>query len=427
MKILLVNAPVTVTNEHARLALPLGLAYIGSALMNEGHRVSAIDFNVSGLNLRRVENIVKFEQPDLVGISAMTETYDNALAIARKVKELAPETVVVFGGAHPTILPEEVLAEDAVDYVVVGDGERTIVELVAAIQGEGPALADIPGLAYTDGSQAHVNERRTLQHPDDLPLPARGLFPIEFYQDKFNVLTATGSCPYRCPFCSAAAIWEGRRNARSPKAVVDEIRMLQREYGADYIFFTDDIFTLNRKWVRELLAELKTLEWPTNWGCATRADLVDAELLAEMAEAGCQGIQYGVESGSQQILDTVKHIKKEQVLAAVEAGVGVGLDIVCSFMVPFPEDTPETLRETTEFMAEVVKAGSKLYLNCTCPFPGTYFYEHAEELGITVLPKSWGEFDAKHVVMETKNLSADEIQRTLDTMARDLGLLKSVD
>lgn len=426
MKILLVNAPVTVRNPHARLTPPLGLAYIGSALRPEGHRVSAVDFNVSGLNLVRLTGIIQREHPDVVGISAMTETVTNAYEIARQVKEIAPETVVVMGGAHPTILPLEVLEHAEVDYVVVGDGERAMVELVSALDGSGPELSAIAGLGFKT-PDARVNERGPLLHPDDLLLPARDLFPIDFYQEPFNILTATGSCPFRCPFCSASAIWEGRRNARSPKGVVAELRMLQQEYGTDYVFFSDDIFTLNKKWVYELLEEMKSLDFPMRWGCATRADLVDPELLHAMAAAGCEGIQYGVESGSQQILDTVKHIKKETVLAAVRAAVAEGIDIACSFMVPFPDDTLQTIAETGEFMRELSEGGANLILNFTCPFPGTYFWDHAEELGLTVLPKTWAEYDAKHVVMETRNLSAAQIEAAVDEIVRDLELRKTTE
>lgn len=424
MKILLVNAPVTVSNAHAHLSPPLGLAYIASALRNVGHRVSALDLNVSGLNHSRIAGIIQRERPDVVGISAMTETITNGLAVAQTIKAVAPETIVVMGGAHPTILPFEVLAEDAVDYVVVGDGERSMVELVSALDGDGPDFADIAGLGYKT-PEPHVNKRRALQHPDELLFPARELFPVEFYDEPYNVLTATGSCPYRCPFCSASSVWEGRRNERSPKSVVDELRILQRSSGVDYIFFSDDIFTLHKEWVYSLLEEMKTLDFPMRWGCATRADLVDPELLHAMAAGGCQGIQYGVESGSQRILDTVKHIKRETVLAAVKAAVVEGIEIVCSFMVPFPDDTLETIAETGEFMRELEAAGSNLILNYTCPFPGTYFRDHAAELGLTILAESWDEYDAKHVVMETKNLSAAQIQAAVDDIVRDLGLRKT--
>lgn len=426
MKILLVNAPVTVRNTHARLTPPLGLAYIGSALLAEGHQVSAIDLNVSGLNLSRIAGVIKRERPDMVGISAMTETVTNAYEVARTVKETVAETMVVMGGAHPTIRPLEVLASEDVDYVVVGDGERAMVELVSALSGHGPALSAIRGLGYKT-RELHLNERGQLLHPDALLLPARGLFPIEFYEEPFNILTATGSCPFRCPFCSAAAIWEGRRNARSARAVVEELRVVHDEYGAEYVFFSDDIFTLDKAWVYELLEEMRTLEFRMRWGCATRADLVDHELLHAMAEAGCEGIQYGVESGSQQILDTVKHISKERVLSAVNAAIDEGIEIACSFMVPFPDDTVETIAETGKFMAELGRAGARVILNYTCPFPGTYFADHAEELGLTILPRTWAEYDAKHLVLETRNLSAEQIEEAVGAIVRDLGLQKSED
>jgi radical SAM superfamily enzyme YgiQ (UPF0313 family) len=426
MDVTLVNAPVRLRNEHAKLSPPLGLAYIASALMDAGFSVSAIDFNVSGFNPRRVDSMLAHDKPRIVGISALTETYPQALTIARHIKERSPGTVVVLGGAHPTIMPLAVLAEDdAVDFVVVGPGEPAMVALARnVIHGEG-SLADAPGLGFMDDGAAHVNERAELPHPDELPRPARWIFPTDFYHDKWNVLTATGSCPYRCPFCSASSLWQGRRRMRTPANIAEELTELWCEHVVDEIFFTDDIFTLNRRWVRELLGEIKALEHPVRWGCATRVDLVDAELIAEMAEAGCTGIQFGVESGSQTILDSVKGIEKQQVLEAVSAAVSHGIDTVCSFMVPFPDDTSETLRESLEFMAAVHEAGARIYLSYTCPFPGTAFYEQAAELGLTILTDDWGEFDAKHVVIETRNLAAHEIETTTEAMAASLGMKKS--
>jgi len=426
MDVTLVNAPVRKRNEHARLSPPLGLAYIASALMQDGFSVSAVDFNVSGLNLVRVDSILVNDRPRVVGISAMTETYPQALEIARHIKGRSPETVVVLGGAHPTILPEDVLAEeDAVDFVVAGPGEGAMVALARnVIRGEG-SLAEVPGLGFIEDGGLHVNPRAELGHPDELPRPARWLFPTEFYHDKWNVLTATGSCPYRCPFCSASSLWKGRRRMRSAESIAAEIADLWREHGVDEIFFTDDIFTLNRRWVGELLEALSALAHPVQWGCATRVDLVDAELIRAMADAGCTGIQFGVESGSQTVLDSVKGIEKQQVRDAVSAAVACGIDAVCSFMIPFPEDTPETLQESLEFMAEVHELGARIFLSYTCPFPGTDFYERAEELGLTILTDDWGEFDAKHVVIETRCLSAPQIEATAEAMAAKVGMKRS--
>jgi radical SAM superfamily enzyme YgiQ (UPF0313 family) len=400
------------------------LAYIASVLLAEGHQVSAVDFNVSGLNLRRLNRIVTREAPQIVGISAHTETYPNALAIAHRLKALDPAIAVVMGGPHPTILPQQVLAADAVDFVVVGEGEATMAELAGQLATGATAFREIRGLAYKDGG-IEINDRRQSLHPDDLPYPARDLFPLAFYQDRWNLLTARGSCPFKCPFCSASYIWEGRRRARDPQGVVDEMRWLAETYGAGYIFFADDIFTLDRRWVYALLDRLDDLPYPLAWGCATRVDMVDAELLKDMARAGCRAIQYGVESGCQDILDSVKGIEKEQALAAVRGARAAGIDVASSFMIPFPEDTPETIRETKAFIKQLHSAGSKILISYTTPYPGTRFYQRAGELGIKILASRWDEFDAKHNVLETKYLSAGQIDDLVAELVGELGLLKS--
>jgi radical SAM superfamily enzyme YgiQ (UPF0313 family) len=154
-------------------------------------------------------------------------------------------------------------------------------------------------------------------------------------------------------------------------------------------------------------------------------DQVDEELIAAMAAAGCTGIQFGVESGAQSILDSVKGIDKQQVRDAVSAAVANGIDAVCSFMTPFPEDTRDTLAESFAFMRELHGLGARIYLSYTCPYPGTMFHDHAEELGLTMLTSDWAEFDAKHVVLETRHLSAAEITELAERAAEDLGMRKS--
>lgn len=427
MEIVLFNAPVLVRSPHAGLTLPLGLAYVGAALMEEGYGVSAIDSNVSGLNLKQVANVLAWDKPKIIGISAHTETYSGALEIARYVKNADDRVKIVFGGAHPSIMPERVLGEAAVDYVVIGEGEQTMVELAKfVLEGSGDPAA-IQGLAYkADDGTPIVNPRRRLLSPDELPYPARDLFPIEFYQEKWNILTARGSCPFKCSFCSASHIWEGRRRPRSIPSTIDELKVLIEYYGARHVFFTDDIFTVNKKWVYELLEALSELEYPLTWGCATRVDCVDGKLIKAMAGAGCVGVQYGVESGSQAVLDSVKGIRKEQVLEAVRLSVDAGISVTSSFMIPFPEDTVETLRETKLFIKQVIDEGSEVLMSYTTPYPGTDFYERAQELGLTILTENWDEYDAKHNIIETKHLSGAQINDSMEEIACYAGLAKRV-
>ena len=423
MKVLLINSPVSRTSPHAKVAPPLGVAYLAGHLRAHGHEVEVLDLNLTGYNPRRMALVLNRFGPAVVGISAFTETYPNAVAIARQVKEHDPAITVVMGGPHPSILPDAVVAEPEVDYVVVGEGEATLLELMDVVAGL-TLPAEVAGLVWQlDGAVVH-NERRELLDPDSLGLPARDLLSLEFYADAFNMLTARGGCPYRCPFCSASHIWSGKHRPRSPKAVVDELETLVRGFGASYLFFVDDIFTLRRDWVVELMGEMERLGGAVTWGCGTRVDRVDEELIALMASHGCVGIQYGVESGSQVVLDSVKGIDKDAALTAVRMTVAAGISTTASFMVPFPEDTEETLRETFAFMDVLKNEGAEILMSYTTPYPGTAFYEQADELGITILTEEWGEYDAKHLVMETRNLSAARIEEiVLDEVARR-GLIK---
>jgi len=166
---------------------------------------------------------------------------------------------------------------------------------------------------------------------------------------------------------------------------VDELETLVRDYGAGFVFFVDDIFTLRRDWVVELMGEMERLGGAVEWGCGTRVDKVDEALIALMAGHGCTGIQYGVESGSQAILDSVKGIDKEAALEAVRWSVAAGVKTTASFMVPFPDDTEETLRETFAFIGQLKDEGAEIFMSYTTPYPGTAFYEQADELGITIL------------------------------------------
>lgn len=424
MDIVLINAPVTKVSPHSKLALPLGLAYIASVLLQEGRTVQAVDFNISGLNLRRVDNIVH-QKPSVVGISALTETYPNALIIAKRMKELNNEVKIVLGGAHASILPEEVLQEEAIDYVVMGEGEATMAELCRyLLDGEG-VPEEINGIGYKDkGGQIKLNPRRKLLDPDMLPYPARDLFPLDFYQEQWNISTARGGCPFQCPFCSGSYIWEGRRRPRSPENIIEELKMLYEHRGAEYTFFSEDLFTVNKKWVKKLLELINQLDYPIKWGCATRVDCVDEELIADMAAAGCCSIQFGVESGSQRILDSVKGITKEQVVNVIRACKKNNLKVASSFMVPFPQDTRETIRETKEFIKQLYDEGSIIYMSYTSPFPGTEFYQKREELGIKILTDKWDEFDAKHNIIETRHLSSKDIEELVEEIVKYTGLKK---
>ena len=403
---------------------PLGLSYVAGHLRRLGHQVRMIDLNVSGYNPQRLRLALKRTMPDVVGISAYTETYPNALAVAGEVKRLNSGTKVVMGGAHPSILPAETVGEQDVDFVVVGEGEETTAELLSALE-KGYGVEDILGLGWKDAEgSVYVNDARPLLAADAIGWPARDLLSLEFYQTPFTVLTARGGCPYRCPFCSAAHIWVGKHRPRDPKEVVDELEMLIRDYGATHVFFADDIFTLRRGWVEDLMGEMSRLRGAITWACSTRVDRVDRGLLSDMARHGCVGVQFGVESGAQEVLDSVKGIEREAALSAVKWAVGAGIETTASFMVPFPQDTETTIRETFDFMDQLNGQGAQISMSYTTPYPGTQFYDRADELGIQILTDDWGEYDAKHLIIDTAHFTADEMTALVEQEALRRGLAR---
>jgi len=424
VRVLLIQSPVSIRSPHARLSPPLGLAYVAQYLLDHGHEVSLIDLNVTGLNPARVRATLNRVQPGLVGISAHTETYPNALVIARLVKQHDPATVVILGGPHASILPLDVLAEPDVDFVAIGEGEQTAAELVSALEeGADPAaIARIAGLGHKVAGVPTLNAPREPLDAADIGRPARQLLSLDFYEDAHNVLAARGGCPYRCPFCSASHLWGGRRRMRPVADIMAEVDEVVRDYGAQHIFFVDDILTLDKAWLAELMDAIEAYDGCFTWGCATRVDRVDGEMLRRMAATGCTGIQFGIESGAQEILDSVKGIRKEDALEAVRAAVEAGINVVCSFMIPFPDDTEETLAQTEAFMLDIRAAGGTLLISYTTPFPGTMFYEKADSLGLKILTRDWTLYDCKHVVMETKNLSAKRIEALAAGIANDLGM-----
>jgi radical SAM superfamily enzyme YgiQ (UPF0313 family) len=427
MRVLLIEAPAATSTSHARLSPPLGLAYVAQHLLDAGHEVDLIDLNLAGLNPSRLKATLNRFGPDVVGISSLTETFPNALKIARYIKEHNPAIPIMVGGPHVSIVRAEALAEPDLDYIVMGEGERTAVELVAAIE-NGAAADDIAAIA----GLGHKAQGVPVLNPPSLPLevneigrPARQLLSLEFYEDAYNVLASRGGCPYRCPFCSASQLWGGRRRPRPVADIMAEVTEVVERYGARHVFFVDDILTVDRAWFERLLDALENFDSSVTWGCATRVDRVDEPLLQRMAAVGFTGIQFGIESGSQRILDSVKGIDKRAALDAVRWAVGAGIASSCSFMVPFPDDTEQTLAETFEFMRVLKEAGGRLLVSYTTPYPGTMFAEQADELGLRILSRDWSRYDAKHLLLETRKLSAERIEELVTSAAHSLGLQRS--
>lgn len=283
--------------------------------------------------------IADFE-PEMVGVTARTVKLGSALKLARLAKAHRAAVPIVFGGRHPTIMTDAVLANPEVDFVVRGEGEATLVELVAAL-GDERRLEGILGLSYRgdDGAVAHNPPRPLLEDIDSLPFPARtALYDHDAYESEAmgNIFTARG-CPFSYGYCSAHQIWTRRVRYRSLDNVLAEMRQVRDTYGTKQFTFWDDSFTANRERILELCRRLRRELPGIYWSCTTRFDLIDEELVVAMKAAGCNNIELGVESGSQPVLDFInKGVALEQIRAGARLLNQHGVYWSAFFMVGIP-------------------------------------------------------------------------------------------
>jgi len=321
MKIALVSAK---WNEKANDYPPLGLAYLAAVLERDGHEVGIFDL---GLDpdvpvADGVQRVCAFG-PHVVGITAMTSLYHGALETAILLKANLGRPIVL-GGPHATVYPERVLRESPViDYVVRGEGEETILELVRALGEDDRDLGGINGLTYRLRDEIISNpDRELIRDLDALPFPARHLFELKRYglctpdgQSMVTVLSSRG-CPYNCSYCFKGIVGRTYRQ-RSPENIIAELRQVIDEYGIRNFYFIDDLFTLNQKRLDVLTGRFIAEKLDIRWQCLGRVDRVDAEGLRKMYAAGCRRIHYGIESGNQEVLQRIgKRIRLDQVRQA---------------------------------------------------------------------------------------------------------------
>jgi radical SAM superfamily enzyme YgiQ (UPF0313 family) len=389
------------------------LGYLASVLEGGGHTVQIKDLALGeGKVLDAARQAVREFAPDLVGISSTTASFPLALRLAEMSKAEQPTAPVVMGGCHVTFTAEDTLRGcPAVDVVVRGEGEETLRELAERLQ-MGRGLEDVLGVSYRqDGRPTHNPPRPFIQDLDALPWPARHLFD-KSYAPMGALITSRG-CPGRCIFCASTVMSGHRYRARRPERVVDEMECLHYEWGSQRLLILDDTFTaLVKKLTLPVCAEIKRRRLQVAWGCESRVDVATPEVLDVLREAGCDRIQFGVESGSPRVLATLrKGITLEQVRQAIRYAVGLGMDVICTFILGHPDETEEDAQLSIDFVQELwhmgVGVASFAFLT---PFPGTDVYEHREAYGITLHETDWAKFTFGRPIISTKYLSQERLR-----------------
>lgn len=395
MKVILVNPPISreerrnpVVSRLFSNAMPLGIAYLASVLISRGIATDLLDAAAEGITQQDVLQRIRRGKYDLLGITSTSVSFHRAIEIAGMTKTALGESFpVILGGAHVSAVPREAMEEKVFDVGVLGEAEETFCELAETLAAKGD-LSRVRGICYREGDWLRFTQPRPLiQDLDSIPFPARHLLKKDLYSSlptdvrrmpKFSILANRG-CPFQCIFCDSAVVGK-RYRSPSPRYLVDEMEMLKKDFGAREIFFVGTTFTVSRERTEAFIDELERRRLDLLWTCSTRVDVVDRPLLERMKKAGCWAIRFGVESGSQEVLDFIKKgITKEQVQDAVEACRDVGIHTKAFFMVGHLIDTPDTIRESIEFAKSLPLTDLTVQINT--PLPNTEQFREAARYG----------------------------------------------
>lgn len=422
MKVTLINPPFHFEDTNLSRFPPLGLASIAAVLEENDEEVNIIDMATSENKPSETKGL-PLSNADVVGISAThTHRFPEVMKISREIKRMDKDIPVVLGGNHATFMYERILQNhSSVDIIVMFEGEYTMLQLMKTLAGE-KSLSEMEGIAYRNQSGKIVvtPRARKVRNLDALPLPARHLLPMELYQKGGGTgsIVSSRGCPYKCIFCSTAAFSGQEVRLNSAERILQEIKYLIEKCHTKEIQFTEDLFTFSRSRVNALCELITKENLDVAWGCLSRVDYVDEALLNRMHEAGCREIFYGVESGSQSILDRCgKHQTVEKARKAIELTKTANMDVCAAFILGLPGETHETIQKTRDFILETLPSETRL--NLLVPYPGTSLYENPEDYGIRILSKDWKYYTHALPVTETDELSWKELLKAKSLMTRE--------
>ncbi len=398
---------------------PLSLLYIATFLNQKGHKAEVLDCEAEGISFENLEVHIRNGQYDVVGVAMLTAMYSQSLEVCKIAKKVNPDIKVLVGGSHPSLRPKETAAEEFVDVAAVGEAELTFLELLNAFENNQP-LKNIQGIAYKEkGKVIQTPEREKIQDLDFFPIPDRDLINMKNYRPSasyykqlpaYTMMTTRG-CPYRCTFCATAKT--GYR-MHSVERVVEEMKILVEKYGAKEILIRDDTFTLNRKRTIELCNAIINSGLKVRWDCITRANLVDDDLLKKMKEAGCWGMHFGVEGGTQKSIDTVK---KDTTIEVIKTAFQLcrknKIETRAYMMLGLPNSTTEDDLATINFAKELNPDWAQFTI-CT-PYPGTQMYDTALASGEVISQdwdnyQTWSGYSEHELVWTPQGRTSEEIK-----------------
>tara|TARA_B100000315_G_scaffold41491_1_gene36391 strand:+ start:6164 stop:7579 length:1416 start_codon:yes stop_codon:yes gene_type:complete len=417
MKILLINPSFNYyagIKGHGGLSAPLNLAYLASYIRK--HRpnaeVTILDAEAYNLSYEKTEEKVITTKPDLLGITTTTPSFDVISELSNRIHSKMPALPIILGGPHATGSPEESALTRGVSAVVLGEGEATFLDIYDAVKDK-RSLENIPGICLkVNGSVSFAEKRPLIEDLDTLPLPARDLLPMHLYyspptkslsEDRAANIISSRGCPFHCTYCLADMMWDTKYRHRSPRNVISEIEHLINTYGVKEFNFNDDLFTANKKRLKNICELLIEKKLNIKWICMSRADYIQPEILKIMKKAGCGKIAMGLESGSEKVLKVMKkQIDLSRSIEAVREIKKAKIKVGVAFVIGHVGETVETIKETIK-MAKKCNPDTIAFFQAS-PYPGTEFYNMVKDAGYLRSGLKWADFAIVSNQISTVNL-----------------------
>lgn len=444
-KVLLIQPPVDETLPNT-YRISLGLPYIAAQMREDLSIKLTTVIKILDLPIERkcdptfnLENFLHSQGPfDIIGISIVSPAFNASIMIAKTIKRLYPESIVVAGGYHPTACPSEVLDKDVFDIVVLGEGEKTFTQIVSSDN----LTHDLPlikGICFKNKKDKIIftPPQSLVENLDELPFPAFDLMPIDKYppyilgvkSKKYLPLISSRGCPYGCIHCSKA-IFGRRVRFRSPDNIVTEIEHLIETYGIYDFYFQDDTFTLIPERIERFCDLIIEKNLDIKWWCLTRTDAITEPLIKKMCQAGCIELIFGIESADPVVIEAInKGIDIEQSIEVIRCVRKYGIKSRVFFIVGLPKQDEESIQKNVEFLRKV--RPDVVSVAPLVPYPGSEIKERADELGIKINtpstpeglvhyqeifhPSDLNDQNAK-IVIETEWMTKKQIIASIDKM-----------
>ncbi|MGB2706476.1 MAG: radical SAM protein [Candidatus Omnitrophota bacterium] len=424
MKILLATPP----SNALTVTPPIGLGYLVSVLRENGYDAGILDAQKESLDTERVLEKISKINPDVLGVSILTSNYANAKKIVKEAKKLIPRTKIVVGGPHPSALPVATLKEVPADFLIRGEGEYSFLDLVNFLAGGKGDPSHIENLCFSENGEIKTKPCTIqVKDLDKIPPPAWDLIeprqypvnPHQFFFKKHPIapVVTTRGCPFRCTFCSASFLAGENLRMRSPEKVVDEIELLATRHGVKEIHFEDDNFTLVRKHAESICKKIIERKIKIVWQCPNgiRVDTIDRDLVRLMKKSGCYRLSFGIESGSQEILDRAnKKLDLKKVPGAIKTVKDEGIEVQAFFILGLPGETKETALKTMNLIKELPI--DFLDISLLTYLPGSRLFNERFKSNEYDSIK-WDEFNY-FTAQPTETLSAKELKGLQKTLLR---------